>query len=147
MMKFDFIPLDDIFDELQAHVAINLKEIVAVAKEFDVDWNTYRSAAELGSMMVLTLRHDDKLVGYSVFYMSLNLRNKRMIEATNHGVFLEKEYRIKYGARMLSEADKFLKRVGVNETMYINDSKVFGRLLARNGYKQKTIVWSVKYGQ
>lgn len=147
MMKFDFVPLDEVFDELQAHVAFNMAEIVAAAKEFDVDWNTYKAAAEDGNMMVLTLRHDGRLVGYSVFYLCLNLRNKRVIEATNHGVFLEKQYRAKYGMRMLSEADKHLNRIGVNETSYINDDEAFGRLLARNRYKTKYKVWSVKYGQ
>lgn len=147
MMKFNFLPLEDVLEELRAHVNVNMAEILEAAKEFDIDWGVYEGAAQSGNMMVLTLRHENRLVGYSVFYLSFNLRNKRVIEATNHGVFLERQYRKKYGMRMLSEADRNLKRIGVNETSYINDADSFGRLLARNGYKTKSKIWSVNYGK
>lgn len=148
MMKFDLTPLHEVVEEMQAHIAANLEEIKAAAGgTFDVDWSTYLQASDTGNVVVLSLRHEDLLVGYSVFYISAALRDKLAVEATNHGVFLEKEYRQKFGLRMISEADKFLTRLGIKEIMYINDNEIFGRLLKVSGYQPKQTIWSKENGK
>lgn len=148
MIKSDFLSLEDVFDEVAGYLAANA-DIVrkATGTDLALDLPSYRAAAESGQMMILTLRHDGRLVGFSLFHVAADLRDKTRFEATNHGIVVSREYRKKYGERMFSEAHKFLKRAGVSETMYINDNAAFGRFLKKFHAKPKFTIWSVQNGQ
>lgn len=150
MMKFDLVSLEDVFKDVVENIEAHKKEIAEAAgdKDLNFDYPVYEAVAQTGQMLVVTLRHDERLVGYSVFHLSPDLRNRKRIEATNHGVFVEKAYRKKYGLRMLTEEPvKFLTRVGVTKISFINDSEVFGRLMKRFGFGAKQTIWSFENGQ
>lgn len=142
MIKFDFLPLFNVFDEMKVYIEAHKQELKEYADDLDVDYDSYKSAAENGQMMVLTLRHNDAIVGFSVFFLSANLRNKLFLEATNHGLFVEKQYRRAYGERIIAEGEKALDRVGVGKRKFLNNSLAFARLLKKHGYKAETVVWS-----
>lgn len=113
----------------------------------DIDWHTYIQASRAGLCRVVTVRDDNKLVGYAVYSLGRNLRYKNIIEASSDGIFLEKEYRGKLSAELIKRADQYLKTLGIHETNYILSDDRVGRLLGRSGYQSKYKVWSRKYGQ
>lgn len=148
MMQIDFVSLNDVFDEVSKFIEQHREEIEkdVLKSELLIDYETFKEVAQSGQAMTVILRHEQKIVGFSAFYLSRNPRNVKEFEATNHGVFVEKEFRRKYGLRILEDADKFLARLGVIEISYINDNDAFGRLLSKIGYKVKFKIWSKKNG-
>lgn len=147
MAKIDCVPLADIFDEFVAAIEARREEIKEVLGYYlDPDYETYKLAADNGRALVITLRNDEgKIVGWSLYYIAASLRRKSEFEAENHTIFVDKEYRKKYGARIISDADKFLKRLGVKRTRFANDIEAFGRILSSLGYTGKTVIWEVEY--
>lgn len=146
-MKFDFISMDSpVFNEIAAYVEANKEALKEFTDSLDVDYETYRQAAEAGQFMALTLRHDGRLVGFSLFHLSPDPRSRHNVDAENHGLFVEEAFRAKYGSRMITEASKYLDRLGIRETDFRNDNEAFGRMLAKFGFKKKTTIWSRKNG-
>lgn len=113
----------------------------------DIDWDLYTRASHAGFCPVVTARLNGRIIGYSAYVLSHNMRKRKVIEAENHGLYIEKKYRGKIGRTLLRKADEFLKRFGVHETMYRNDNALFGEWIARCGYTEKCKIWSIKYGQ
>lgn len=148
MTKFDFVSLDSpVFDEIAAYIEAHKEQLREFTETLEIDYPTYRAAAQAGQVMALTLRHDGRLVGFSVFHLSPALRNRREVDAMNHGLFVEAEFRKKFGLRMITEAGKYLDRLGITETSFQNDNEAFGRMLAKFGFTKKTVIWSRKNGQ
>lgn len=147
MTKFDFVSLDSpVFDEISAYIEAHKDELKQYSETLEVDYPTYRVAAEAGQLMALTLRHDGNLVGFSIFYLSPRLRSRLEIDATSQGLYIEQAFRKKYGLRMIMEGQKYLDRFGIKETNYQNDNEAFGRLLRKLGFVKKTVIWSKKNG-
>lgn len=147
MAKIDCVPLSDIFDEFKEAIEKRREEIKEVLGYYlDPDYETYRLVADSGRALVVTLRDEEgKIVGWSLYYISASLRRKAEFEAENHTIFVDKEYREAYGERMITDADKFLKRLGVKRSRFMNDIRGFGRMLASLGYNGKTVIWEVEY--
>lgn len=142
MILFSFTNFADVFDEVYAYIEANKEAMKEYADGvLDIDWPSYKMAAESNQMMIVTIRHDFHIVGFSLFLISSDLRDKNKKEASNHGLYLEKEFRSKYGVRLIKDSDKFLSRLSISSTSYTNDSKVFGKLLTKLGYKATHTIW------
>lgn len=147
MIKFDFVYGDTAFEEIRNYIEENREELQKYGGELNVDYATYREVSQGGQLVYVTLHGDGKLVGFSVFYLASSLRNKREVEATNHGIYVDKAYRKKFGTRMFTESRKFLERLGVNKILYVNDSPAFGRMMKRMGAKINSQTWSFENGK
>lgn len=147
MVKFDFVYGDAAFDEVRDYIETHKAELEKCAGTIDIDYDTYREVSRAGSLVAVVLRHNDRLVGFSGFYISKDLRDQKKLVATNHGLYLEKDFRKSYGERMITDAEKFLSRLGVIETEYNNNDPVFLRFLKKLGFTGKTQTWSKKNGK
>lgn len=147
MIKIDFVNGEDVFDEVKKHIEAHKSEMEKFSDgdAINIDYPTYLGACRAGQVFALTLRHFDRLVGYSVFFVGPDLRDVKNIQATNHGIFVEEQYRQNYGLRMLKDAEKFLVRLGITEIQYLNKDPVFCRFLRMKGFTDKHIIWSKKY--
>lgn len=149
MISFDFVPLHKVGHEIAPNIARHYAEM-SDGDEYgvpEIDWDTYLALSHAGHCLVLTVRDGEKLVGYSVYTIGRNPRYKQIIEASSAGIFLEKEYRGKLSEQFIKKADEYLKKIGVQETIYVLSDDRVGRLLGRGGYESKYKVWSIKYGQ
>lgn len=149
MIAFGFVPLHEIAHEIAPNVARHYTEMTD-GDDYgapDIDWDAYIATSKAGLCRAVTVRDQGKLVGYSVYSIGRNPRYKTRIEASSDGIFLEKEYRGKYGDQLIKKADEYLKNLGIHETNYIESDDRVGNLLARNGYQSPYRIWSKKYGQ
>lgn len=149
MISFDLVPLHRIYHEISPNVARHYAEMTEGDEygEPDLDWTLYLALSEADRCVAVTLRDGGKLVGYSVFVLGSNPRYKARRQADNAGLFIEKPYRAKYHSAMIKKSNKYLKKIGVHEAVYILSDDRVGRLLARHGAESKYKVWSIKYGQ
>jgi hypothetical protein len=135
------------FHQIASDVALKIPAHYAEKKSFglpNLDWDYYLTASHMGLCKAITVRDDDKLVGYSVFFISHDTDRKHIQIATNAGVFLDPEYRGKIAIQLLKKSDEYLKELGAQEINYLLDDDRLGRLLGRNGYKSEYKLWSVK---
>lgn len=137
-------PLEDIFDECVQFIENHKDEMSEYSGTLDMDYISYKMAAP--QFVALVLRDCDRMVGLSLFLICSDLRDKTSTQATNHGLFLIKPYRGKFGLWMIKESNRQLQNLGISEILYINDSHVFGRLLKRFGFIPKYTIWSI-HGQ
>lgn len=147
MAKIDCVPVSQIFDELKEAIDSRREEIKEVVGYYiDPDYDTYKAASDNGQLIVVTLRNDDgKIVGWSLFAISRSMRFKTEYDAENHTIFVDKEYRNKYGLRLVEDGDKFLQRIGVKRARFQNDDAIFCRALRSHGYKIKTQIMEKQY--
>lgn len=138
---------ENTIEELIDYIEHNKADLQDVAGELLVDYDTYRAAAENRGVAAVVLRQENKIVGFSVFYLSADLRDKRIIEAENHGLYIEKQHRRRFGSAMLERTGEFFSSIGVNKISFRNDSAAFGRLMSRFGYKPTMQIWSLENGK
>ncbi len=149
MIKFSFVPFHHVYDEIAPNAARYYDEMNVEGDQSapDINWPLYLAISKAGAAVVVTARDKGELIGYAAFTISSNPRHQQVIEATLASIFVEKPYRTKIGLKIVAEADKFLKQIGVHETNYVLDDELFGRVLRKKGYRAKYKVWSKKYGQ
>ncbi len=146
-MKYDFVPLHEVVDELYNNKDIHYGDIKK--KEGygagNIDWEVYLQLSNAGRCRVLTARNNDKLIGYSVFIIINNANHKSFICAINVAVFISKEYRGKIIGEMIKEADIQLEKLGVMETNFTLIDKRMGILLKRQKYESTHVTWRKRY--
>jgi GNAT superfamily N-acetyltransferase len=145
-LSFAFEPAHLVASEIAPHVARHHKEMLDSDANgaVNVDWESYIQGGLAGSCMIVTARHGGKLVGYSIYQIGRNSRQKHIMEAYGDGLFIEKEFR-GFGRQFLEKADEFLKEYGVHQTHYALESARLGRWMAKAGYQSKTRIWSKQY--
>lgn len=96
----------DILPLLHAHwseVALYRDKI-----ELAPDFARYQAAEDAGTLFVVTARDGGALIGYAVFFMSLNLHYRHSIVAMNDVVFVSRDRRGIVGARLIQNAERLL---------------------------------------
>lgn len=147
MITFDLLPLHRVYEEIKPNLPRHYHELTEGDDygPFDIDWEMYLHLSHLNKCLVVTVRDDKKLVGYSVYSVGRNPRYKTIIQACSDGIFLEKEYRGQLSRIFMKKADEYLRQIGVGETIYILSDDRVGRILGGNGYKAEHKVWRIKY--
>lgn len=148
MITFDLLPLHRVYKEIIPNIPRHYTEMTD-GDEYgvpDIDWDLYLTLSERNKCVVVTVRDNGKLVGYSVYTLGNNPRYRDIREAGSAGIFLEKEYRGELSHRLIQKADEYLQKIGIQETHYILSDDRVGRLLGRDGYKSKYKMWSKRYG-
>lgn len=143
-MIYDFVPFHLVAEEIAKNLE-NHYDDVDLKDDYgrpNLDWDAYLQLSLAGMCKVLTVKDDDKLIGYSCFCINNNLNHKGFIEASNTGIFVNKEYRGKIILEIIRKSDEYLKELGVMEIIYVLNDDRIGALLKRAKYKAKHIVWS-----
>lgn len=141
-IQFDLVPFHEVGEEIARYVPLHYEDV----KDYglpNVDWDYFLYASAQGKCWAITVR-DEKLVGYSVFFIESNTNHKHIKEAVNAGLYVDKKYRGRTALTLLKKSDEFLKKLNVDVINYTLKDERIGRLLARGGYKPEHIVWSMK---
>jgi|GEM_PF-3056683 len=146
-IKFGFEPAHLVAGEIAPHIVRHHQSIFDRDDNgsINIDWDTYMGGGLHGICMIATARHNENLVGYAVYQIGTNNRQKHIVEAFCEGFFVEPEYRGTLGSALLRHADVFLSRYGVQQTHYLIENDRIGRLLARQNYHCEFKLWSKKY--
>jgi len=132
-LEEEIIPLwEQHYDEIASN-----KDVI----KLDPNLGGYRAFDECGGLIILTLRDNGKLVGYSFFVLQMSLHYQTVIMAANDLFYVLPEYRGKMlGSKLMREAEKILKDLGVHQILMRTKSYAnFGVLLERNGYEETEV--------
>lgn len=143
MIKFDFINGKYVAEEIARNVVRHVSEMED-QNDYgapNIDWDYYLAMCHAGNCHVLTMRDGEKLVGYAVMMFNNDPRHKDRYEAMCEGLFVEKEYRRKYGAKMIKRLCEYMKKIKVDAHILISDERI-GRLLSRYGFRETKKLWS-----
>ena len=129
---------DKLINDIKPLIVRHYEEI-ALHKEYiplDPDWGRYEKLATMNGLLIVTARDEDKLVGYSVFYISPMMHYKSTISASNDIIWLAPEYRKGMtGVRLIKESERALKELGITKILWhIKFIKDFRKILYRMGY-------------
>ena len=137
--------LANVRDEI-ADIAVEHWEEIAGYKDtvpLDPLWEYFEDFEKTGRLFVFTLRENDKLIGYSVFWTGVHLHYRSLNVATNDLLFVTKSKRHgRLGLQLIIECEKYLKTRGVNKlTWHMKPHKSFAPLLERLGYKHEELIY------
>lgn len=131
---------------LEAHweeIALNKGKIA-----LNPDWEAYEALESSGKLKIFTARDDDRLIGYFVVIVGVNLHYKDHVFAVNDILYLDKEYRKgRTGLKLIKFAEKCLKEDGVS-VLSINTKvhKPFDSLMEYMGFNLIERVYSKYIG-
>lgn len=131
---------------LEAHweeIALNKGKIA-----LNPDWEAYEALESSGKLKIFTARGDDRLIGYFVVIVGVNLHYKDHVFAVNDILYLDKEYRKgRTGLKLIKFAEKCLKEDGVS-VLSINTKvhKPFDSLMEYMGFNLIERVYSKYIG-
>ena len=120
------------FDEISKMFEKHYEEL-SVTKGFKLnpDYNVYWEADKRKTLRVILCKDDNKIIGYIVYFIGLNLHYKDCLLATEDIYYLDPEYRKGLiGPKMFIFAEKYLKSIGVDMIRYstkthLDNSKLF----------------------
>ena len=112
------------------------------------DWEAYEALESSGKLKIFTARDDDRLIGYFVVIVGVNLHYKDHVFAANDILYLSKEHRKgRTGLKLIKFAEKCLKKDGVS-VLSINTKvhKPFDSLMEYMGFNLIERVYSKYIG-
>lgn len=132
-------------DEFEQLFPLHYEEL-CVTKEFELepDYDAYRRVAQAGMLRCVTVRYDDELIGYVIFFISPHLHYKSCVTATEDIYFVRKDFRKgRVGIKLFQYAEQVLRHCGVqrivmNTKVHLDNSKLFEYL----GYKMTDKVFT-----
>ncbi len=104
----------------------------------------YETMFKHGCLRVFTVRKDEALVGYSVFFVKPNPHYMGSIQASQDILFLAPEFRKgSVGARFIKWCDEELKSDGVQAVYHhVKTAHNFGPMLERMGYECVDLIYA-----
>jgi GNAT superfamily N-acetyltransferase len=123
---------DDFIEEVTPLLEEHYKDIAMYQDKIDLnpDWDTYKLIDGDG-FVAITARDDEKLIGYTAYFIKNNLHYKDHIFAVNDVIYLDKEYRGGTTAvDMLMYTEEVLEDLGVSvATMHMKTFAPFETLM------------------
>lgn len=135
-MIFQLEKAQDVFEEMQPLLQLHYEEIAHYKDiELKPDKEFYFNAEDQGRLRVFTVRDDNILVGYSVYFLKHNPHYKDSLQASQDVVFIRKDKRGQ-GREFVKWCDEQLKEMGV-DVVYHHVKAAFnwGPMLEKQGYK------------
>ena len=101
------------------------------------DWDAYFNMAESGNLVSITVRVDEKLVGYAVYIMRHNIHYSTSLQAMQDILYVDPEYRRgRLGIKLLQRSEEILEKLGVQVIIqHVKLEHDFSPLLIRMGYE------------
>ena len=116
-----------------------------------IDEHLYRQSEAFDELRIFTARLDRgpadplTLIGYAIFLIGPDTRHQGSIGARQDAVYVEPEQRKgTVGIQLLKFAEQELRREGVSVVYHFvkRTHPEFGRILARQGYRETETVWA-----
>lgn len=119
---------------IRAHwreVAVHQDEV-----PLDVNWAQYEEMERLGRLFILTMRVNENLVGYNIFFVMAHMHYSKTIHALNDIVYVAPHQRGLDGVRLILEAEKHLEKLSARKIIYHSKSdSLLGAQRAGEGYE------------
>ena len=110
--------LRDVWQEIDEYATTHWNEL-AVSKEdvpLDMDWEKFIKRDLAGEVLTITVRKDNKLIGYHVSFIGTHLHYKSTLHAWVDLYYINKDYRkAGVGSLMLIYVEKIMKQIGVKK--------------------------------
>lgn len=122
------------------HLLVEHVEELTTNKELMVlnpDWDSYIKLEQEGLLFSLFVKHEGKLIGYSVNFISHHLHYSDLTAANNDVLFLTKAYRDNnIGRDLIDRSEKRAKELGAQiYLLHAKDKTTLNTLLPHLGYK------------
>ena len=132
--------IEDIKPLLETHwqEVANYKDKVPLKPNF----SKYQALEKNKALVIMACRDKEKLIGYSIFFLSRHLHYTTCLVASNDVLFLTKAFRKgRVGIKLIQESERLLKNMGVNRVIWhIKPKNNFSPILIRMGYIQEEII-------
>lgn len=144
MISYQIETFDQVKDDIKDLLRLHYNE-VALDREYiplDPDWDKYEAIYHRGGLFIATARDDNKLIGYSVFFVVNHLHYSSTLVASNDVLYLRPEYRQgTAGIKLIKFSESELKKAGVDKAVWhIKYHKDFRKILYRMGYKDEDAI-------
>lgn len=125
-------------EEMQVLFPLHYEEL-CVTKDFPLapDYAAYKRLADMGMLRCITVRADEEIIGYAIFFIQPHLHYMTCKTAFEDLYYIRPDYRKgRVGIRLFKYAEEVLKGIGVNRIImhtkiHMDNSKLFEYL----GYK------------
>lgn len=127
---------DSFIDEALPLIEKNHIESGVYDLKFSPDLRRYAGLDNQGDAMVITLRKDMKLVGYSIYFLDEEIYQQGVFSATQSTLYIDPPHR-QVAVTFIKKCDDLLKGLGVNSIWrQASVKKDIGVLYRRLGYKE-----------
>lgn len=105
-------------------------------------WEELRKLEKLNKLIILTLRKDQELIGYSIFVTNNHLHYDISV-AFNDILYVAPAYRkSKFGLELIAQSEIYLKTIGCKKIQWhIKPHMDWSSLLKRRGYIHEELVY------
>jgi GNAT superfamily N-acetyltransferase len=144
-LRFAVETMAQVWDDMQPLLERHWREIAHYQDiPLEPDRQGYATAERNGNLRIFTLRRDDELIGYAVYFVRQNLHYKSSKQASQDILFLAPEYRRgRLGMHLIEFSDECLGDEGVQATYHhVKAAHNFGPLLERMGYQLVDLIYA-----
>lgn len=131
-------------------IQLHWKEIANWKGEVPLEprWEEIHALERDGRIVLLTLRENGELIGYSMFVLNIHLHYRSLTVATNDVLFVRPDKRkSRLGLRLIKESEKYVKEIGANKiTWHMKPFKSFGDILEKLGYTHEELIYGKYLG-
>jgi GNAT superfamily N-acetyltransferase len=129
------------------HLLVEHVEELTTNKELmklNPDWDSYIQLEKEGGLFSLFVKHEGKLIGYSVNFISHHLHYSDLVVANNDVLFLTKEYRANnIGRDLISMTEERARQLGAHlYLLHAKQKTALDGLLPHLGYRIQDIIHS-----
>lgn len=145
-LSFAWEPIERLLGEGFEDLLVSHWEEVALEQSIiplEVDWPRYITMEKAGTLKVLAMRRGARFVGYNAFFISPSMHYRNTLHAVNDVIYVDpEERRGSAGVRLIREADRLLKGLGVVKVVYhiklhvLADRGTIGKVLQHLGYTE-----------
>ena len=120
-MKYQHEKYHDVIEELKPHLHEHYKEVAMYQDkiDFDPNYEAYGVAQDNGMLYIYTMRDEDELVGYNIFFVQTHPHYSSNMFAVNDIVYIAPNYRHKVDTLgFFAYCENSLKELGVDVMTY-----------------------------
>lgn len=142
MISFQQETLFDIFHEVDELLKLHYEEVALHRDQIKLDpmWEEYAALERIGRLVTYTARDDERLVGYSCFFINRHMHYRDTTVAINDVIFLHPDFRKSTtGYRLIKFSHDQLKaRGGIQKVAFhVKFSKDWSAVLHKLGYSDE----------
>ena len=134
----------DWYEEAKPIFSLHWEEIANYTDQVELnpDYDLYIRKEKEGSLLCLTVRHDGKLIGYSMFSLITLGHYKQVKCAQNDILYILPEYRKGgLGSRLINRSEEICKELRLNKIMWhVKFKHDWSAILVRKGYMKEDMI-------
>lgn len=147
MYKFNVEKFHDVVEEI-VPLWFDHWEEVATNKDkipLDPDYEMYSTLEKMGRLLIVTMRDESVLVGYSFMFVGPHIHYKSTKVAQNDILYIKPSHRKGFaGIKLIKYSEEQCKMVGTTKVVWhIKTDHNFGKIMERLGYN----LFEVNYGK